>query len=205
MPVDPLEEGIAEDQVPLELPVSEESIAPLAPASSTTTPSPSSEEPPASEEEPPASEEEPPASEEPPPLEEAPPSEEEPTIWDSVFDKWHVGNQLWMMTYGGGPVGGNIIDYSSRPRAVSRWHRRIGQTTITPLPDGVHLLYMEWHEDEPQAHVCEFTVEQVETMDLEALDYMCAAELYEDIWEDVPGEGDSPESPPSPGFAQCTK
>ena len=67
MPVDPLEEGIAEDQVPLKLPVSEESIAPLAPASSTTTPSPSSEEPPASEEEPPASEEEPPASEEPPP------------------------------------------------------------------------------------------------------------------------------------------
>ena len=67
MPVDPLEEGIAEDQVRLELPVSEESIAPSAPAPSTTTPSPSSEEPPASEEEPPASEEEPPASEEPPP------------------------------------------------------------------------------------------------------------------------------------------
>ena len=30
-------------------------------------------------------------------------------------------------------------------------------------------------------------------MDMEALDYMYAAELYEDIWEDVPG--DSPESP----------
>jgi hypothetical protein len=50
---------------------------------------------------------------------------------------------------------------------------------------------------EPQANVREFTVEEVEAMDLEALDYMYAAELSETIWEDIPGESPS-ESPDAP-------
>ena len=184
---DPLDWGITESP-PAPVPAAEEEsitassseeAPPSAPASSTTTPSPPSEEAPPSEEEPPS--------------EEAPPSEEEPTFGDAFYEKWRNGHHLWLLTCGGGPVGGYIIDYASRPRAVSRWHRRIGQTTITPLPDGVRLLYTQRPEDEPQAHVREFAVEEVESMDLEALAYMYAAELYEDIWEDVPG--DSTESP----------
>jgi len=39
-------------------------------------------------------------------------------------------------------------------------------------------------------------------MDLEALDYMYAADLYEEIWEDVPGEppSDSPNAPSDVGI-----
>ena len=68
--------------------------------------------------------------------------EEEPTYWDAVYGTWRNGNQLWLVTFGGGPSGGYIIDYSSRPRAVFRWRRRLGQdVVITPFPDGVRLLY----------------------------------------------------------------
>ena len=52
-------------------------------------------------------------------VEEEPPTEEEDaTYWDPVYDKWRNVNQLWLMTYGGGPAGGYIIDYASTPRAV---------------------------------------------------------------------------------------
>ena len=103
------------------------------------------------------------------------------------------------MTYGGGPSGGYIIDYSSTPRVVFRWHRRFGEeAVITPLPDGLRLIYRDTPNDVPDAHVREFTTEQVAYLDFEALDYMYAAELYETIWEDIPGE--------SPlGIARCTK
>ena len=63
---------------------------------------------------------------------------------------------------------------------------------------GLGLLYTERHEDEPQAHVREFTVEQVAYLDLEALDYMYAAVFYEDIWEDVPLESPAETPPDSP-------
>ena len=70
---------------------------------------------------------------------------EEATEWDAVYEKWRRGNPLWLMTYGGGPSGGYIIDYSSRPRAVFRWSRRLGQDVVTtPLPDGIRLLYTEF-------------------------------------------------------------
>jgi hypothetical protein len=72
----------------------------------------------------------------------------------------------------------------------------LGQdVVITPLPDGVRLLYTDFPLDEPQANVREFTADEVESMDLEALDYMYATEFCEDIWEDLPGE--SPENPSS--------
>ena len=71
------------------------------------------------------------------------PSDEQ-TFWDGVYEKWRRGTQLWLMTYGGGPSGGYIIDYSSRPRAVLRWSRRFGQDAIiTPLPDGIRLIYKD--------------------------------------------------------------
>ena len=107
------------------------------------------------------------------------------------------------MTYGGGPSGGYIIDYSSNSstlRAVFRWHRRVvGQeAVITPLPDGSRLSYRGTPNDVLDAHVREFTTEQVAYLDVEALGYMFVAELYETIWADIPGE--------SPfGIAQCTK
>ena len=47
----------------------------------------------------------------------APPSEDE---WAAVYKTWRRGNQLWLMTSGGGPSGGYIIDYSSERRAISR-------------------------------------------------------------------------------------
>ena len=88
--------------------------------------------------------EEPPAEEEYDEVEEVeePPAEEEdPTFWDAVYDEYRIGNQLWLMTYGGGPSGGYIIDYSSTPRVIFRWHRRLGHADeITPLPVGVRLL-----------------------------------------------------------------
>ena len=68
--------------------------------------------------------------------------------------KWRRGNQLWLMTSGGGPSSGYIIDYSSERRAISRWHQNFGQDAIiTPLPDDVRLLYREMPYDEPQDHV----------------------------------------------------
>ena len=69
-----------------------------------------------------------------------------------------------------------------------------GDAIITPLPDGVRLLYRTLPLYTPQEHVCEFTVEEVLSMNLHELDYYIAADLYEDIWEDVPGEsqGESP-------------
>ncbi|MFM8413179.1 MAG: hypothetical protein ACKOCX_00475, partial [Planctomycetota bacterium] len=86
---------------------------------------------------------------------------------------------LWLMTYGGGPSGGYIIDYSVRPRVVSRWHERFGQdTVITPLPTTRRLLFTNRHEDTPEGHVHEFTVAQVEAMNLEELDYAYATEWY---------------------------
>jgi len=101
---------------------------------------------------------------------------------------------LWLMTYGGGPSGGYIIDYSSTPRVVSRWHRRLGQDDVyTPLPHGVRLLYTNRQDMTPEGHVREFTVAQVEAMNLHELDYMYAAAWYEDIWEDFPGQ--SPDAP----------
>ena len=58
------------------------------------------------------------------------------------------------------------------------------------------------------------TTEQVAYLDFEALDYMYAAELYETIWEDIPGESpsDSPDAPsdvgirvvPNPGTGTIT-
>jgi len=108
----------------------------------------------------------------------------------------------WKMTFGGGPTGGYIIDYTTIPRAVFRWLRQmVGQdAVITPLPDGVRLLYTDFPLYEPVAHVREFTVEEVAYLDLEALDYMHAAEFFENIWEDAPEESpeESPESPSSP-------
>ena len=173
MTVDPLDENIAANQVQLDLPATEEeeeSIAPSAPASSTTTPEPLDEE----EEE----------------------AEEDPRYWDAIYDEYRIGNQLWLMTYGGGPSGGYIIDYASTPRAISRWHRRGSRADeITPLPDGVRLLFTLRPEETPEAHVQEFTVERIESMNLHELDYSYAAAWYEDIWEDFPGE--SPAPPPN--------
>ena len=103
------------------------------------------------------------------------------------------------MTYGGGPSGGYIIDYATSPRAVSRWSLRLGQDAIiTPLPYGVRLLYSERPEDEPQDHVREFTVEEIESMDLHVLNYMYAADLYAEIWEDLPEETHGETPPDSP-------
>ena len=53
-----------------------------------------------------------------------------------------------------------------------------------------------------EAHVREFTAEQVAYPDLEALEYMYAAEFYATIWEDVPGESpsDSPNAPSDVGI-----
>ena len=93
MHVDPLDEGIAEDQ--------EESTA-------TAESLPSAESPATAES--PTSEE---ASEE------APSSEEEPTFWDAVCDKCRVGNQIWLMTYGGGPAGGGGTPIQPGWRPVS--------------------------------------------------------------------------------------
>ncbi|MFM7979999.1 MAG: hypothetical protein ACKPKO_11855, partial [Candidatus Fonsibacter sp.] len=98
-----------------------------------------------------------------------------------------------MMTYGGGPAGGYIIDYSSTPRAVSRWHQRLGDMRITPLPEGVGLLYKDIPDDTPSEHVREFTTEEVESLEFQWLDYVYATELFEDIWQDVPGE--TPDDP----------
>jgi hypothetical protein len=102
-----------------------------------------------------------------------------------------------LQTFGGGPSGGYIIDYTTRPRAVFRWHRRVpGQEpVITPLPNGVRLLYTDFPLYEPSAHVREFTVEELESIDFEANDIMYAAVFYEDIWEDAPGE--SPAASPT--------
>ena len=87
------------------------------------------------------------------------------------------------------PSGGYVIDYSTSPRAVSRWHGVFGvRPIITPLPDGIRRIYRDIPYDVPDAHVREFTTEQVAYLDFEALDYMYAAELYETIWEDIPGE-----------------
>ncbi|MFM7979092.1 MAG: hypothetical protein ACKPKO_07215, partial [Candidatus Fonsibacter sp.] len=120
--------------------------------------------------------------------EEEPEEEEEEPIWDSVYDQWRNENQIWLMTYGGGPTGGYIIDYSSHPRVVSRWDSRSGILTITPLPDGVRLLYRGDPDETPEAHVHEFTVEEVESMEFEWLNITYATEWYELIWEDIPGE-----------------
>ena len=79
-----------------------------------------------------------------------------------------------------------------------RWHRRFGEeAVITPLPDGIRLIYRDTPSDVLDAHVREFTTEQVAYLDFEALDYMYAAELYETIWEDIPGE--------PLGIGHCTK
>jgi hypothetical protein len=119
--------------------------------------------------------------------EEAPPSEE-PTVWDAVYEQWRNGNQLWLMTYGGGPSGGYIIDYSSERRAMSRWSQSFGEhpPAITPLPGELRLLYTEMHDDVD--HVRDFTVEQVRSMIMHELNYSYAADLYEVTWDDIPGE-----------------
>ena len=91
--------------------------------------------------------------------EEPPESEDE---WNSVYNKLRNGNQLWLMTFGAGPIGGYISDYTTIPRAVFRWRRTLGEDAIiTPLPDGVRLLYRTLPLYSPEAHVCEFTVEEV--------------------------------------------
>ena len=119
--------------------------------------------------------------------------------WDAVYNAWRRGDQLWLMTYGGGPSGGYIIDYSVRPRVVSRWHERFGQdTVITPLPTTRRLLYTNRREDTPEGHVHEFIVAQVEAMNLEELDYAYATEWYEDIWEDFPMEESVQDAPNVP-------
>ena len=119
--------------------------------------------------------------------------EGEEMVWYSVYGSWRRGEQLWLQTFGGGPAGGYIIDYTTRPRAVFRWYQISDEEpVITPLPEGVCLLYRDIPDIEPEAHIGEFTVEQVESMDLEALDYMYATELlielYEDICEDDPND-----------------
>ena len=92
------------------------------------------------------------------------------------------------MTFGGGPTGGYIIDYTTIPRAVFRWRRHmLGQdVVITPLPDGARLLYRTLPLYTPEEHVCEFTVEEVLAMNLHELDFYIASDLYEDIWGRCP-------------------
>ena len=131
----------------------------------------------------------------------------EETEWDSVYDKWRRGTRLYLQTYGGGPSGGYIIDYTTRPGAVFRWRRpRPGaDEVITPLPDGIRLLYTDFPLYEPVAHVREFTVEEVESIDFEANEIMYAAEFYEDIWGgDVPRDSptESPNAPSDVGFQE---
>jgi hypothetical protein len=121
----------------------------------------------------------------------------EETEWDSVYDKWRRGTRLYLQTYGGGPSGGYIIDYTTRPGAVFRWRRpRPGaDEVITPLPDGIRLLYTDFPLYTPSDHVREFNVEELESIDFEANNIMYAAVFYEDIWEDAPGE--SPAASPA--------
>ena len=80
------------------------------------------------------------------------------------------------MTFGGGPTGGYIIDYTTIPRAVFRWRRQmVGQdAVITPLPDGVRLLYRTLPLYSREEHVCEFTVEEVLAMSMHELDFYIA-------------------------------
>ena len=119
----------------------------------------------------------------------------------AVYETWRRGTQLWLMTYGGGPSGGYIIVYESRPYAVYRWRRTsAGQDpVVTPLPDDVRLLYTDFPLYMPVAHVREYFVVDVESMDMEALDVMYAAEFYDNIWEDAPWESprESPATAPS--------
>ena len=55
--------------------------------------------------------------------------------------------------------------------------------------------------DEPQDHVREFTRQEVLSMSLHELNYSYAVDLYELIWEDIPGESpaDSPNAPSDVG------
>jgi hypothetical protein len=99
-------------------------------------------------------------------VEEEQQEEDEETEWDSVYDKWRRGTRLYLQTYGGGPSGGYIIDYTTRPRAVFRWRRtRPGEDeVITQLPDGIRLLYTDFPLYEPSAQVRESTVEELESI-----------------------------------------
>ena len=113
---------------------------------------------------------------------EKPPAEEtDPTYWGGVYNEWRIGNQLWLLTNGSdSSSGGYIIDYSSTPRVVSRWlSRYLCNDVIRPLPDGVHLLYTTLEDTLPSQRVKEFTVAQVEAMDLHFLNYRYAAEKFE--------------------------
>ena len=64
--------------------------------------------------------------------------------WDGVYDRWRRGLRFWLQMYGGGPSGGYIIDYSTRPRKVFRWRRHSAfgeEPTIIQLPPSVHLIF----------------------------------------------------------------
>ena len=103
------------------------------------------------------------------------------------------------MTYGGGPSAGYIIDYSSRPRAISRWHRRLGRILSSlRCQMGFASSIRSFPLAEPKANVREFTVEEIESMDLHVLNYMYAADLYAEIWEDLPEETHGETPPDSP-------
>jgi hypothetical protein len=109
---DSLDYGILVSPVPSAQAIEEEvSIPSSAPASSTTTPDQTEEEEEQQTTEEAPAPEEVPAPEEPPSDPEEEEDEEDDLLsWDAVYDEYRVGNQLWLMTYGGGPSGGYIID-----------------------------------------------------------------------------------------------
>ncbi|MFM7988520.1 MAG: hypothetical protein ACKPKO_55325, partial [Candidatus Fonsibacter sp.] len=95
------------------------------------------------------------------------------------------------MTYGGGPSGGYIIDYSIRPPRVFRWRRGgIAQPlTIVALRDSIVLLYRRVIGDDPPAYVCEFTINEVRQMDIYAQGYHYAYAAYFQMLFELPDDG----------------
>ena len=118
--------------------------------------------------------------------------------WEPVNARWRRDTQLWLLTYGDGPlVGGYVIDYIAHPPAVFRWRRRDGwgEEVLTLLPFGISLIYSNFPMYAPSDRVREFTVEDLEGMDFEVHDCAYAWEHYGNIWFDLPGpptESDPP-------------
>ena len=113
--------------------------------------------------------------------EEAPPDVD----WESIYELWRRGDQLWIRTYGGGVTGGYIVDYSVVPPQVSRW-RSGDPLTITPLYVMYRLVHWYNFHSTPENKLCEFHLADIDRMDMEALEYQFAEEYYRDLWFDVP-------------------
>ena len=58
--------------------------------------------------------------------------------------------------------------------------------TITPLPVWIRLVYWNDVHYTPEDRLYEFTVDEIDAMDMRAHDYWFAVEYYEDLWDEVP-------------------